>query len=138
MKTLLTVLVLFIATLANLTYAQDKNDNSEPDERIEVNKEYDEQGNLIRYDSIYSYSSTNSTIDRRHLDSIFKGFFPNDNSSFFGNSFGINDFVFPDHFMDIDSILKQKIQHQRSFFDHFFESETPKNDTTYIKKQSNK
>ncbi|WP_281987017.1 hypothetical protein [Aquimarina aggregata] len=138
MKTKIIVLVFFITAVSNMIYSQDEKDNNQPDERIEVNKEYNEQGNLIRYDSIYSYSSSNSNINRKQMDSIFKNFFPNQNSSFFGNPFGNNESEFPDNFMNIDSILNQRIQHQRSLFDDFFETKTPKKDTTYIRKQGEK
>jgi hypothetical protein len=45
---------------------QQKNKESaiKPDENIQVNKEYDDQGNLTRYDSIYSYSySSNGKLN---------------------------------------------------------------------------
>lgn len=52
----------------------------EPKGEWEVHKEYDEHGNLIRYDSIYSYAYTNIEGDslRINLDSImdsFQGYF---------------------------------------------------------------
>jgi hypothetical protein len=51
-----------------------------PKGQWEVQKEYDEFGNLIKYDSIYSYSYSNMEGDslRVNLDSImdsFKGYF---------------------------------------------------------------
>ncbi|KAA1246634.1 hypothetical protein [Aquimarina sp. RZ0] len=135
MKTIIITVVFLITSVTNLPYAQNRNDKNKPDERIEVNKEYDEHGNLIRYDSIYSYSSTTGTINRSHLDSIFKDFFPNQHSSFFGNSFELDESIFTDSFMHIDSIWKQRMLDQKSLFDHFFESKPQKKDTTYIKKQ---
>ena len=53
---------------------------SKPDVKYKINKEYDEQGNIIRFDSTYSYSW--SSIDSMHVDvdSIFKQF--NQNSFF--------------------------------------------------------
>lgn len=52
----------------------------EPNGQWEVHREYDEAGNLIKYDSIYSYSYSNKNGDsvKINLDSImdsFRGYF---------------------------------------------------------------
>lgn len=80
-----------------------------------VNKEFDEAGNLIRYDSIYSWSSTDDmedfmTMDR---DSIFKSF-----RSRFSKSFsGMEDM------MDNVPFTQDSLFIKRFFVDDFFESE---------------
>ena len=79
-----------------------------------VNREYDEAGNLIKYDSIYSYSYSHIGGDslRVNLDSImdsFKGYFGehrpfkwNDGFSFFpeSDSLFMKDFFKDDYFFD--------------------------------------
>jgi len=68
-----------------------------PRENSKVTREYDEKGNLIKFDSVYSYSFSSDTT-------LMNNFSPKDFSGFFGPDFG-----FPN-----DSTLKGK-----SFFDHF-------------------
>ncbi len=46
----------------------------EPKTNIKVNKEYDENGNLIRYDSTYSYYYSNIEGDSLLRDSVFNKF----------------------------------------------------------------
>jgi hypothetical protein len=57
---------------------KNENDNTvvKPVEKWDVNKEYDEFGNLIKYDSIYSWSYSNIKGDRLkvNLDSIMDSF----------------------------------------------------------------
>ena len=106
-----------------------------------VDKEYDQNGNLIRYDSIYSWSSNSesfnlSSIDRDSVMQAFKSkFFTNFsafenqgfedvfsqdslfskrffNDHFFGSDFG-NDF------MDIDKISQQMIERQKKFLEKY-------------------
>ena len=51
----------------------DSLNNTAPQENIVVNKEYDEDGQLIRYDSTYTYSY--STFDKAvNVDSLFQSF----------------------------------------------------------------
>jgi hypothetical protein len=45
-----------------------------PVTQIEVNKEYDEQGNLIRYDSTYSYYYSNIDNNTNAEDSVLQAF----------------------------------------------------------------
>lgn len=60
MKKYIIVLIGCLITISIYTYAQKKNGKNKPKEHIIVNKEYDENGNLIRYDSsrvvVHSYS----------------------------------------------------------------------------------
>jgi len=74
----------------------DKKQN-QPKENSKVTKEYDEKGNLTKFDSVYTYSWSS--------DSVFqKSFSPKDFPDVFGNNFGF----FP------DSTFKG-----HSFFDEF-------------------
>ena len=80
-----------------------------------VDKEYDEKGNLIRYDSIYSWSSTDkfNDLSAENRDSLIKSF----ESRFFRNFSHFENDGFPDFFAQ-DSLLRQ-----RFFNDDFFNSE---------------
>ena len=106
-----------------------------------VDKEFDEDGNLIRYDSIYSWSSNNkynnlSSSERDSLMQSFKSkFFTNFsgfenqgfedvfsqdslfskrffNDDFFGSDFGTD-------YMDIDKIRQQMIARQKKFLEKY-------------------
>ncbi len=59
------ILIVFgFVFLAIPIFAQDTTSVNTPDEQIIVNKKYDEQGNLIQFDSMYvhQWSSTDSTL----------------------------------------------------------------------------
>ncbi|SDW89176.1 hypothetical protein [Aequorivita viscosa] len=106
-----------------------------------VEKEFDEHGNMIRYDSIYSWSSNRefnqlSKQDRDSLLQSFKSrFFTNfsgfENQGFetlftedslFSNHFFNDDFFGSDFgrdFMDIDNITQQMIKKQREFLEKY-------------------
>ncbi|SDS40120.1 hypothetical protein SAMN04515667_2091 [Formosa sp. Hel1_31_208] len=113
----------------------------EPKGTWKVDKEFDEKGNLIRYDSIYSWSSDDkynnlSLSARNSLMQSFKSrFFTNFsefenqgfedvfskdslftkhffNDNFFGSDFGLD-------FMDIDKIRQQMIVRQKKFLEKY-------------------
>jgi len=103
--------ILFIAAVIAMYNAADAQKraerNRQPDEQIIVNKEYDEHGNLLRYDSTYSF--------QWYSDTTFK--FPD-----FG---GWEDFFsrrspFPDIFND--SLLR-RLPFFRDFPNRFFSDE---------------
>lgn len=106
-----------------------------------VDKEFDDEGNLIRYDSIYSWSSngkwdTLSPVERDSLlqsfkskfftnfsgfeDNGFDGVFSKDslfsnhyfNEDFFGSDFGKD-------FMDLDKVRQQMLDRQRKFLEKY-------------------
>ncbi|WP_026811161.1 hypothetical protein [Arenibacter latericius] len=80
-----------------------------------VDKEYDEKGNLIRYDSIYSWSSTDNLgeLMQSNPDSLMKSL----QSRFYSNFKGFNNQRFQDLFAKDSLFTKQ-------FFNNdFFESE---------------
>ena len=72
-------------------FSQEKNlkptDSTMPKENIQVNKQYDENGNLTRYDSIYSYSYSSSNKMNDSLQAVFQKYFKDKN-------------VFPDGFFE--------------------------------------
>ena len=106
-----------------------------------VNKEFDENRNLIRYDSIYSWSSDNkfddlSLIDKDSLlksfkSKFFSGFSHFENQGFsaifsqdslFSKRFFSDDFFgsnFGKDFMDIDKIRQQMIARQKKFLEKY-------------------
>ena len=111
-------LLLFSSVLSSCD-GQDKvrknNNNSDvlkqtkPKTEIKVNKKYDENGNLVSYDSTYYYYS-NSGNDSLLRDSVIKNF-----KSFFNQEYHFsNDKFFRDFFFQ-DSILEQAF-----FSDDFF------------------
>lgn len=80
---------------------------------VKVNKEYDENGNLIGYDSTYVWSYTNIQGDsvsintdsvlshfKPMINSRYPDFFNQYNSLFFNDSLFYHDFFAPDYFMD--------------------------------------
>ena len=106
-----------------------------------VDKEFDENGNLIRYDSIYSWSSNGnfnnfSSLDKDSLIQSFKSrFFTNfsgfenqgfedvfSQDSLFSKRFFNDDFFgsdFGKDFMDIDKIRQQMIARQMKFLEKY-------------------
>jgi len=111
--------------------------NSRPKGSWKVDREFDESGNLIRYDSIYSWSSNNHfknllpserdslmrsfqsrffTNFSRFKDQGFEDVFAED--SLFSRHFFNEDFFrsdFGQDFMDIDRIRQQMQERQRMF-----------------------
>ena len=147
------MLFLFVAILATSCNAQDSENVPEKSSDLEtqkdslhkpkgnwkVNKEVDENGNIIRYDSIYSWSSSGnikgmdsdsifnqmqsmmqkrfSMLQSPHLngfserDSIMKQFFSDD---FFKDGFFSN--AVPSGFPNINEIMKQMEAMRQNFF----------------------
>jgi hypothetical protein len=69
-KLLLSISVLLISSTA---FCQNTDNKNLPKKDIKVNREYDENGNLIRYDSTYVYSwSTDSTHQFLNDSAFFK------------------------------------------------------------------
>lgn len=109
----------------------------QPEEKWDVKKEYDEQGNLIRYDSVYTwrYSTIEGDTIHQNLDSIMDNFrryfestapykwekyfsyFPKDDSLF------MKDFFAEDYFlrnwrrqnMELEEFIRQIDSSRNSF-----------------------
>lgn len=100
---------------------QEQSDNKEevivpPQKEWQVYREYDEQGNLIRYDSIYKYAYSNIQGDsvRVNLDSImtsFKRYFDVHAPSKWNDGFA--------YFPKRDSLFMQDFFKKDYFFDHW-------------------
>ncbi len=97
---------------------------SNPHKQISVNKVYDENGNLIRYDSVYSYHYSSSNIGSSdELESFLKEFNKNIGilyspflkDEFFNNFF--NDTVYK---MDYNLYLKDIRRQHEEIINKFF------------------
>lgn len=113
----------------------------EPEEKWDVKKEYDAFGNLIKYDSIYTYSYSNIKGDtiQVNLDSImnsFRGYFKentpfkwNERFSYFpqNDSLFMNDFFKEDYFFktwqnqhsELDKMIQRMDSSRNAFLKRF-------------------
>lgn len=142
MKTLKFILIFFLLFYSCTAQNKQKNkeDSLKPDENVQVNKEYDEHGNLIKYDSIYSYSySSDGKINdsikmqfQKHFsnhsffnDSFFDDFFKQDSASghFNPDNFFYKGFMNQDD--HIKSMMKRMDSIQQLFFEQNFQSIIP-------------
>jgi hypothetical protein len=85
-----------------------------PKTEIKVKREYDKNGNLIRFDSTYSSFYTNTKNNDRKRDSIFETF----KNHFNLNYFFSNEPYFHDLFFQ-DSLLKYDFYKKDFFYDRF-------------------
>lgn len=86
----------------------------EPKENIKVNKEYDEQGNLIRYDSTYTYFYSNIEGNQIAEDSIYDNF-----QKMFGTNYPFSSKSYFDDLFFEDSLLKYDF-YKKDFFSERF------------------
>lgn len=104
---LISMLLFFmIATACNgqkSTKSEERKSENQPKTNIQVNKEYDEKGNLIRYDSTYSYYYSSAENDIHFRDSVLNQFKQNFNTrfQFFRDPF-FEDFFYRDSLMNLD------------------------------------
>lgn len=116
------LLILGIAFMFNSCNAQDKNVKQEksgtskniPKEDIKVNKEYDDEGNLIKYDSTYTYYYSNIDNNKILSDSIFNEYI----NKFYGQYPFSDKSVFNDLFFQ-DSLLKYDFYKNDFFTERF-------------------
>jgi len=145
---------LFLLLISTGCSAQEKknteNENvkkNSPKTNIVVNKEYDKNGNLVKYDSTYSSVYTNIKSDSTLADSSFLSFqrnfmdnFPNVQKPYLDNMF------FDDSLMNYDFYKKdfftKRFQFNRDKFDKLFEKmDSLKNDfykNNFMKGKGNK
>ncbi|MDO6492499.1 MULTISPECIES: hypothetical protein [unclassified Cellulophaga] len=107
-----------------------------PEGNWKVNKQYDDKGNLVQYDSVYSWSSSNkydnlSDVQRDSIISNYKSkFFSSFNTfpkqmridSLFMDDFFNEDFFssdFGEDFMQLDKIRDRMMQQQQQFFNKY-------------------
>jgi hypothetical protein len=107
---------------------QDKGNKLSPDQpqtNITVNKQYDKNGNILKYDSTYSYYYSNIRKDTSLRDSIFKNFKNQfNNRYFFSKDPFFNDFFFQ------DSLLKYDF-YKKDFFLGRFRNNTNRMDSLF-------
>jgi hypothetical protein len=96
MKRFIIFSVMVIGLFYNgLSQTKDQKPKS-PKEDIKVNREYDEQGNLIRFDSTYTYNwSGDTTLINGKIPGNMDRFFT-DHFKFFGDSSALDDSFFGD------------------------------------------
>ena len=115
-------------------------DTTQPKINIQVNKKYDAKGNLVQYDSTYSYVySREGKMQRINADSLYNRFYSvlrpkiddiisnnmkhiffNDtlykydfyNSDYFGKRFELNETRFRDLFRQMDSVKAYMLLHE--------------------------
>lgn len=119
---------LFMNSAAQKTDQQAKT----PKEDIKVNREYDEKGNLIKFDSIYSYSWSGDTT-------LMHSFSPEDFQKSFGDHFGfLSDSTVFNHsfFKDFEQMFAlpfggkpDSVQMKKFGQSHFFHDFGLKSDT---------
>ncbi|RKD87816.1 hypothetical protein [Mangrovibacterium diazotrophicum] len=93
MKKFVSLVILVLAI--DLVQAQTQESTKQPNEQSKVTREYDENGNLIRFDSTYVKSwSSDSTMApqdieqlQKQMEEMFSGSFGEDSDSFFGSPF---------------------------------------------------
>jgi hypothetical protein len=104
-----------------------KENPNNPKTNIRVNKEFDKSGNLIRYDSTYTYF--NSTIEKNPWleDSIFNAFKEHFNKSYF-----FSKEPYFEHFFFNDSLLMKDF-YKNDFFIHRFRNNSEAMDSLFLK-----
>lgn len=118
--------------------ASDKVAN-EPEVNIKVDKKYDDDGNLIGYDSTYSYvyRSFNGDTMSLDMDSIFSGFQPfmRQNFDFYGgdpfSGFFERDSTFYHGFFDENYFQNRFLESRKQFEEMFRRMDSLKNDFYY-------
>ena len=116
-------LVLFFLIISNSSHSQlevyiDTSKTESPNESWNVNKKYDKDGNIIQYDSSYSYSYL-SNGGYLNIDSLISTFGMN---NFYSNPFEIYSTFnfFNQRSRIIEYVFKEFIQID-SFFNDFFD-----------------
>ena len=110
-----------------------------PKIKIDVNKRYDDKGNIIAYDSTYSYSYTYSDgkVKNINLDSLlqkFKPFLFDNSADIFNRSF--DDFFIPDSIFkfNFEKIMRQMDSIKNEFFKQSYPNMRLKKEKSKIKK----
>lgn len=114
-----------------------------PEVEVRVNRRFDEGGNLIAYDSIYSSFYSTRKGDKRLMDSLFSEFRPDFEERFpflrddgFDKLFFSDSLLYPDFFhedffrkrMELNEAYMQRMmQHMDSVKNEFFRSKSPSN-----------
>lgn len=119
----------------NRKSAKEQNDTTGqnlPKTDIKVNKEYDEKGNLIRYDSTYSSFYPNISGDTLLGDSLLNEF-----KSRFNEQYFFSQRPFFDDFFFQDSLLKYDF-YKNDFFSNRFRNNWQRMDSIFLQMDSMK
>jgi hypothetical protein len=110
---------------------QNENSENQPQVKIDVNKETDENGNIIRYDSTYSFSWSSS--GDLNVDSVLKQFgfstrswVHEDNEDPFGSSFFDHSdfgFDFSTHFKEMEEFQQRMMQRHEEMLKGFYQDQ---------------
>lgn len=123
---------LMLGLLLSSCQAQTKDEKMNKEETIKpksnftVNKEYDKDGNLIRYDSTYSYYYSNIADDTVMRDSIFNQF-----RQQFSQSYSFSDDPFFSEFYFEDSLLPYDF-YKHDFFTQRFRQNMQQMDSIFM------
>lgn len=90
---------------------------NQPKEDIKVNKEYDKDGNLIRYDSTYTYYYSNIEGNKIAADSIFNNF-----RNMFEDNYPFSTKPYFDNLFFEDSLLHYDFYKKDFFHDRFMQN----------------
>ncbi len=148
-KIYLIVLLFVITTLPKILYSQNQKSN-QPDEQISINKEYDNNGNITRYDSTYSWTWSNNGNQNINdsmsvkIPDIFNDKFFFDNQ--FNNQFNIlNDTIFfgsDSMFNNFEKQMQKMFKYQQQIINEMQkqvpENYQQKNENLYIEPKQNK
>lgn len=156
----ISILVLCILLISASAFCQNTESKTLPKKDIKVNKEYDENGNLIRYDSTYVYSwSSDSThhffndsaffnrmdmskMHKRMQEQLSRFFGPdslrqgNNGNPFFSDDF-FNDDFFSNDFFDSSMFRRKFHQRDSSQSDFFQELEEMMKERRQFRQQHN-
>lgn len=102
-----------------------KADTTSPHTNIKVNKQYDKNGNLVNYDSSYSYYYSNVKSNSRLRDSIFNNF-----KDRFSHKYSFSKDPFFNDFFFSDSLLKYDF-YKKDFFLGRFRNNMHRMDTLF-------
>jgi hypothetical protein len=118
--------------------------NTLPKENVKVNRQYDKDGNLIRYDSVYTYYYSNINNNGPAEDSILANFkqmfeetYPFSSEPYFDNLFFEDSLMqydfykknfFYDRFMNNMKLMDQLFWDMDSVKNKFFMEQFPPND----------
>ena len=111
-------LIAGLSYLAPQTSAQEVNKSNKPDVKIKVNKEFDNKGNVTRYDSTYSYSWSGNGQPPADADSIIKRyshkFYSGNSADSMLNSMGFS------WYFDNDPFFEHQPSHDNNQLEEFF------------------
>ncbi len=124
MNALTSLMVALCFSLSTAVAQDNKIDENEPDVRINVQKHYDDQGNVIGIDSTYSLSWSSTDLPM-NMDSLFESLGFGGNSQFHLNfpnpndwmgDFNFEGFNYDKSFDNFDSLLNQRESFNFEYF----------------------